>query len=519
MHARRVRPSGRETHAVRRPTPSVGTSVRRRPADRAATRSVPVWAPDDLRRIVAAAASAIVPGAGQLFNGRRRLARWFALPTLLLIAALVLVVATRSPARLFASIVSPTAMGLLLGLNAVVLIWRLVSVLHAFFDGRYPALSGRAGAAGLAFVLIAVGAPHAVANAWGNTAQAAFARVFQADRAAGPGAPVAATERGPGPDERMNVLVVGVDTAPGRTATLTDSLMVVSVDPVGETVTIVSIPRDLVRVPLGDGTVFGPKLNSLLAYADRHPDEYPQGGMATLEDAVGRVLSIDIDYHAQIDFFGFVKVVDAVGGVDINVTKAFYDEQYDGLGVNPKGVRGWGVEVGLQRFTGWEALAYARVRKPAGESDFTRAARQQEVLLALRAKVMGGGGLLTRLPSLLEAFGDVVKTDIPTDRLPDLAAIADEMDSKAIYRAVLKAPLVKSGGIDPTYGSIQVADLERIREVSKTLFPPPGQRPLPWPTPNPTDAPAATPSEASREAPSEAPSEAPTRATPEASSP
>jgi len=463
--------------------------------DRAATRSVPVWAPDDLRRIAAAAASAIVPGAGQLLNGRRRPARWFAFPALLLIAVLVLVVATRSPARLLASIVSPTAMGLLLGLNAVVLAWRLLSVLHAFFDGRYPALSGRAGAAGLAVVLVAVVAPHAVANAWGSTAQAAFARVFRADPA-GPGAPVAATERGPGPDERMNVLVVGVDTAPGRSATLTDSLMVVSIDPVGETVTIVSIPRDLVRVPLGNGSVFGPKLNSLMAYAERHPDEFPQGGLATLEDAVGGLLDIDIDYHAQIDFFGFVKLVDAVGGVDVNVKKAFYDEQYDGLGVNPKGVRGWGVEAGLQRFTGWEALAYARVRKAPGESDFTRAARQQEVLVALRAKIMEDGGILTRLPSLLEAFGGLVKTDIPTDRLPDLAAIADEMDPNAIYRAVLKAPLVKSGGIDPTYGSIQVADLGLIREVSKTLFPPPGQKPLPWPTAEPTAAPTAAPSAA-----------------------
>ena len=453
-----------------------------------------MWAPDDLRRILAAAASAILPGAGQLFNDRRRLARWFGLPALLLIAVLVLVVATRSPARLFASIVSPTAMGLLLGLNVVVLAWRVLSVLHAFFDGRYPARSGRAGAAGLALILVAVAAPHGIANAWGTTAQATFAQIFAGDRATGPGAPVAATERGPARDERMNILVVGIDKTPWRTATLTDSLMVVSIDPVGETVTIASIPRDLVRVPLGDGNVFGPKLNSLMAYADRHPEEFPEGGVRALRNAVGTLLGIRIHYYAQIDFYGFVKLVDAVGGIEINVTKAFYDEQYDGLGVNPKGVRGWGVEVGLQRFSGWEALAYARVRKADGESDVTRAARQQEVLVALRAKITEGGGLLTRLPSLLEALGDVVKTDIPTDRLPDLAAIADEMAPNAIYRAVLTAPLVKSGGIDPVYGSIQVADLELTREVSKTLFPPPGQKPLPWPTPEPTVAPTGAPS-------------------------
>lgn len=452
--------------------------------------------------MIAAAASAIVPGLGQLLNGRRRLARWFALPALLLVAIVILVVATRSPARLIASVVSPTAMGMLLTLNAVVLVWRLASVIHAFFDGRYPVWSGRAGAAGLAFVLVAVVVPHGIANAWGNTAQASFAQIFESDRATGPVDLVAATEQVPGADDRVNILVVGIDTVPGRTAALTDSMMVVSIDPVGATVTLVSLPRDLVRVPLEDGSVFGPKLNSLMAYADRHPDEFPRGGMRTLQDAIGALLGIEIHYYAQVDFFGFVKLIDAVGGVDIDVRKGFYDETYDGIGVNPKGVRGWGVEAGLQRFNGWEALAYARVRKPAGESDFTRAARQQEVLLALRDRVMEDGSLLMNLPALLAALGDLVTTDLPTDRLPDLAAIAEDMEPGAVVRAVIGKPLIKSGGIDPLYGSVQVPDLEAILAVSKTLFPPPGQAPLPWPTPDPTAVPsAAVPSGESSSAP------------------
>ncbi len=442
---------------------------------------------------MAATASAILPGFGQLLNGRRRLAQWFGLPALLLIAVLVLTVVTRSPARLFASIVSPTVMGILLALNVVVLAWRLLSVLHAFFDGRYAGRPGRAGAAGLAFILVAVMVPHGIANAWGTTAQSTFAKIFEGGRGAGPGDLVAATGRGPGHDERMNILVVGIDKTPWRTATLTDSIIVVSVDPVGATATIVSLPRDLVRAPLGDGNVFGPKLNSLMAYADRHPEQFPQGGMRALEDSVGAILGIEIHYYARIDFFGFVKLVDAVGGVDINVSKAFYDEQYDGIGVNAENVQGWGVEVGPHRFNGWEALAYSRARKADGESDFTRAARQQEVMLALRDRIMADGSLLTNLPALLEAFGDLVTTDIPTDRLPDLAAIADEMDSSTIVRTVLRTPLINTGGIDPVYGSIQIADLEAILAVSKTLFPPPGQTPLPWPPPDPTAAPVVAP--------------------------
>jgi LCP family protein required for cell wall assembly len=488
-----VRPSGPETHAVRRPKRPVSSAPRRRATSRAAARDGTFFAPDDIRRTVAAFASAIVPGFGQLLNGRRRLAQWFGLPALLLLAIGILIVATRSPARLFASIVSPSVMGILLTLNIVILAWRLASVAHAFFDSRYASRSGRAGVAGLVLVAAAVVAPHAVASSWGNTAQATFAQIFEAGRI-GPGHPAAAAERGPGHDERLNILVIGIDKTPWRTATLTDSMMVVSIDPVGETATIVSLPRDLVRVPLGDGNVFGPKLNSLMAYGDRHPEDFPQGGTRALEDAIGALLGIDIHYYVRIDFYGFVKLVDAVGGVDINVTKAFYDETYDGIGVNEKGVLGWGVEAGPNHFSGWEALAYSRARKADGESDFTRAARQQEVMLALRDKIMSDGSLLMNLPGLLDAFGDLVTTDLPTDRLPDLAAIADEMDDDAIVRAVLKKPLINTGGIDPVYGSIQVPDYEAILAVAKTLFPPLGEMPQPWPTPVPTATPAPAPS-------------------------
>ena len=447
-------------------------------------------APDDFRRTVAAFASAVVPGFGQLLNGRRRLAQWFGLPALLIVAILVLIVATRSPARLFASVVSPTVMGTLLTLNIVVLAWRLASVAQAFFDGRYARRSGRAGAAGLALVLLAVAIPHSIANSWGSAAQATFAQVFKGEQAGGPGQRVAAS--GPGYDERMNILVIGIDKTPYRSATLTDTMMVASIDPVGETVTLLSLPRDLVRVPLGDGNVFGPKLNSLMAWADRHPETFPQGGIRALEDAIGALLGIDIHYYAQIDFYGFVSLVDAVGGVDINVANGFYDDQYDGLGINAMGVNGWGVETGPNHFNGWEALAYARARKADGESDFTRAARQQEVLLALRNRIMSDGSLLTNLPGLLAAFGDLVTTDVPTSRLPDLAAIADEMEADAVVKAVLKAPLVTSGGMDPVYGSIQIPDVPAILAVAKTLFPPTGVAPQPWPTADPALAPPPT---------------------------
>ncbi len=494
MHARRVRQPGGDIRAGRRPTRSVSAAGRRRSPARVSPRT-DLFAADDIRRLIAAAASAVVPGFGQLLNGRLRLAKWFGVPALVLIAFVALRVATSSPARLLASVISPTTLGVLLALNVVVLGWRLVAVLHAFFDTRFEPRSGRGGAAGLALILVAVVVPHGLANSLGTSAQAAFSNVFAGRDATGPGSNAASTSGGPGSNDRLNILVVGVDSLQGRTETLADSLMVVSVDPVGKSVSMVSLPRDIIRMPLGDGNTFGPKINSLMSYADRHKDQFPQGGMQALEDSVGALLGVPIHYYARIDLMGFVNLIDSVGGVDVNVKKGFDDPQYDGLGINAPGVNGWSITAGPHHFNGYEALAYARSRYALGESDFTRAARQQEILIALKARLLSDGSLLTQLPQLLDAFGALVRTNVPTDRLPDLAAIADELGSGSIYRMVLGHPLVKPGN-DPVYGSVQTPDLAAIKAAAAAIMPKTGQTPVAWsatagsadPAPDPTAA-------------------------------
>lgn len=484
MHARRARPTGREAHPVRHPVRAASGTPRRRASRAAGQRRGRI--PDDLRRAAAALASATVPGLGQLLNGRRRLARWFAVPALLLLTVVVVVVATRSPARLFAAIVSPTAMAALLALNVVLLGWRLAAVAHAFFDRRYPARSGRAGAAGLVLALAAVVVPHGLANAWGTSAQATFAHVFGGDRDAGPGQLVAASRPEPGPDDRLTILLVGIDAAAPGATPMTDAMVVVSVDPVGASVTVLSLPPDLARVPLADGNVFGPKLSSLMAYADRHPEDFPEGGLRALQGAVGALLGIEVHYGARLDYRGFVELVDALGGLDVDVARGFQAPSYDGLGINPDGVQGWAVAAGPNHFDGWEALAYARVRLAPGEDEVTRAGRQQAILLALRDRLGTEGSLLWSLPGLVTAFGDLVTTNLPTARLPDLAAIVEEMDPDAVVGAVLQAPLVVAGGSDPVAGTTLVPDHAAILAVAKMLFPEPGVAPQPWPAPRPT---------------------------------
>ena len=208
------------------------------------------------------------------------------------------------------------------------------------------------------------------------------------------------------------------------------------------------------------------------------------GGVRALEDAIGALLGIKIHYYARTEFFGFVDMVDAVGGVDIVVTQGFDDPTYDGFGFDQMG---FAITAGPHHLDGLHALAYARARKAGGESDFTRAARQQQVLLALRDAVTKDGSLLWELPQLLDAVGKTISSDLPVERLPELAAALDQIEDGSIVRAVIRHPLVRSA--QTRYGSSLVPDLAAIRDVADGLFTKPGTEPTPWPTPKPTATP------------------------------
>jgi LCP family protein required for cell wall assembly len=436
--------------------------------------------PTDRRRLAAAIASAVLPGTGQALNGRLRPALAFLVPSLVVLAASWWFVTSDRPAMLVARVVAPPILGALLVLNVVVLGWRLVAVAQAFLDRRYPLRPGRLGAVGLAVVLVLTAAPHLLAWSYGTAAQAMFGRIF-----AGSMANALDTLPQPGRNERLNVLLIGIDSGPGREEALTDSLIVVSLDPVGRTVTMVSIPRDVAGIPLGNGDTYGPKINSLMSYAERNPKQFPDGGVRTLEKAVGALFGIQIHAYASVDLAGFAAMVDAVGGVDITVRKALDDPRYPNL----DGTHGWSVTVGPHHFNGLDALAYARVRKVLGESDLTRAARQQEVLVALRNQAVSAG-LLVRLPQLLDAVGSTVRTDLPQDQLPQLAALAEQIGGGSTMKLVLGSPEIK-GAAGP-YGSVFLPVPAKIRAMAKVVFGPPGADPT-WPVPTPS--PSGSPTE------------------------
>ena len=453
-----------------------------------ATRIRPVTRPTDLRRLAAATLSALIPGLGQLFNGRRRLAALFLVPSLILIALAVLLVQSQSPARLVAWVVSPQVLGTLLTLNVLVLAWRLLAVGQAFLDTSRTGPTGRLGIVGIVIIAIVVVLPHVAVYRYGTILGDTFERVFTGAVLGADDEPGAVTGPIPKDGERINVLLFGVDSRKKGTHTLTDTMMVASIDPVGRTVSLLSLPRDLIDTPLGDGDTYAPKLNSLMQYADAHPEEFPDGGIRALQDAIGSLLQIPIHYYARIDFIGFVKMVDAVGGVSVTVAKGFDDPTYDGYGLDG---RGYSITAGTHHLDGLHALAYARSRKALGESDFTRQARQQQILVALRDQATRGGSLLFALPDLLAAVGETIRSDVPIDQLPALAAIVEEVGRDGVTSVVIRSPLVRSK--QTRFGSSQAPDLARIRSMAAALFSDPGTPPKPWPTPKPTKPPKATP--------------------------
>jgi LCP family protein required for cell wall assembly len=500
--ARRIRPASSRARRTTPPDPSATAATAPRPLVSDGLRR-------DAPRLAVAGLSAILPGLGQLANGRRRLALVFMVPTLALMA-IALVLVTQIPRmRLLASLIAPSTLDTLLALNVLLLAWRLAAVGQAFLDRRPRSMPSRWGLAGLLALGLLVALPHTAVNLYGGMARDAFGLFFSPTTRVGavtggpgvPGEPPAAPaeQSGPGPNERLNVLIIGLDKTTTRTASLTDSMIVASLDPTLGTLSMVSVPRDMVGVPLGDGRTYGPKLNSLYSYAARNPKDFPKGPTRTLEDAVGALLGIPIHYYVTTDFYGFVRLIDALGGVDIVVDHGFTDPKYDGWdGSQTHWGVGFSITAGPHHLDGLTALAYARSRYAPGETDFKRAARQQQILVAIKDKLMSGGNLLFRLPDLLRTVGDTVRTDVPPDRLPDLAAVAETFGSgDKVVRTVIDHPFVR-GTTRAPYGSVQVPDLAAIRELSAHLFPPVGTAASLW-----------TPAQSGSASPSPSPSAAP----------
>jgi LCP family protein required for cell wall assembly len=274
--------------------------------------------------------------------------------------------------------------------------------------------------------------------------------------------------------ERLNVLLIGSDQRPGDGTYNTDTLIVVSIDPTTKQVAMFSQPRDSTDLPLPPGRlanaypggIYPRKINALFTEVRNRADLVSgtnrTRGYNALKQVLGNLYQLDIKYFVEVNFNGFKKVVDSVGGVTINVQVPVVDDSYPSDTGRLSRVY---IPAGIQHMTGAQALVYARSRH--GSDDFDRGYRQQRVLTSLREQA-DVANLIPRIPELLAAVTTTVRTDVPTTELAKLAGLASTIDTKNIRSYVFAYPRYGSQINAPIYKYLP--DVGKIRTAVANAF-------------------------------------------------
>jgi len=274
-----------------------------------------------------------------------------------------------------------------------------------------------------------------------------------------------------GEDEgRINILVLGQGGAKHDGPYLTDTIMVASLKPDTKQVALISLPRDLVIPIPGFGLK---KINSANAYGETRGLEQ---GAVLAGDAIGAVLGIPIHYYARLSFSGFAQVIDDLGGVPITIEQGFSDPEYP---TDTNGLTTVSFESGWQILNGQRALQYVRSRHGTnGEgSDFARARRQQQVILALKEKLLSPATYLN--PSLAlrlyRNLSNSIETNFGASEATRLVQLAREVDLDNIITRVFDTSpgglLQETIGPDGAYLLIpNVPDYSELQKAVRNIF-------------------------------------------------
>jgi LCP family protein required for cell wall assembly len=393
--------------------------------------------------VAASMLSYLLPGLGQLAMGRGRWALLFLVPSLLGLGWIAVQLG-QGLTWFGLSLFDETSVATLIAIMALLGLWRVLAVGHAFLTARGRRRWPKLESAMVATLVLSIVVTHvgAMAGAWAvyRTGAAINSNDMLSDSSLAGGSPFATSEAEmtqspnasssptasptqeaiaplqtygftwpsptPAPTywsnpDRITFLLIGVDFMPGRSHALTDSMMLATLDVHTNTATIVSVPRDTANFRLYYGGKVGPsfKLNELMSAAADPSFGSPDSGVETLAKEIGFLVGLPVDYYAAVDLQGFVDIVQAMGGVDVNVTTAV-DDPFTGTFV----------PTGLIHMDGHVALKYARSRESS--SDYARSSRQQDVLIALARKV-ATWEIVPQLPAILSLAGTTIATDFP----------------------------------------------------------------------------------------------------------
>ena len=402
---------------------------------------------------LAAVLSFLWPGLGQLYLRNRRAAAIFAAPAFLVLL-IVLYQLRQGLFHFGASFIDPAFSGAAAVVVLAFGVWRLAAVSHAFAAGgpfRSRKVPERAVVVALVAVIVL---SHAGAGFYLAEISSAENKVFATP---GPSslidfstpaptvtpslAPSQTPEPTPTPtptpsiDKRVTILLTGYDADPTRQGNLNyDSIMVVSYDPVTNSAQMVSVPRDSSSFPVYLGT--HPAVTPIIAinsfYKYNATFNSHTGQFDFFQQEVQYLVGVHIDYYGTMNLQGFVKMIDLVGGIDVNNPAVIDEWNYDWL----DGHIGLHIPAGPQHLDGRTALAYVRSRRGVGENDFIRSSRQQEVMVDLLHKMTDPAQILN-LPNVISAMGSAVNTNFPADKVADYVGIGTNIPKENIKGVVL----------------------------------------------------------------------------------
>jgi len=459
----------------------------------------------------AAFLSLVFPGLGHAYLGAYRRGLGFAAPPLLL-AALAAGFAVRMDTFALAGLAVQTWFQVVVFVgNLVALVYRAAAIVDAWSIARMlggratvsiPATvraAGMTSIAGLCAVLLVMSGVHVAVARYdlllAGTSNCIFNQetncsatgspnpsddggdtsepIDTGNPSIGPAASGNAVPEWNGTD-RLNILLIGADEQQGGHRT--DTMITVSIDPKTGEVVMFTLPRDTVDVPVPPGapqrvwgSVYAGKINGFLVSAAARSDAFPgtpaTRGYTGLKSILGNLYGLNIQYYVEVNFEGFRKVVDALGGVTVNVQVPVLDDNFPEPGAHRERLY---VAAGMQHMTGAQALEYARSRKST--SDFERGARQQRVLVSLRRQ-LDIGQALQNLDTLAAAIGQSVRTDIPRELVPQLLGLAAKVDTRSIRSVIFTPPYYQTECMNcPPRGYILEPRVSRIRQAVADAF-------------------------------------------------